>query len=203
MHVQRLAGVNGAFQALYGTDVRDPTADARIAEFCLSLPEEQFRSGGVSRRLIRRAMADRLPAEILASPRRGIDTADWFERLSGARARVFEALRLLEQSETASAVLDLPRMRRLADQLDQPAGRSGAQIDGLPSRAGTGADGGQVSALVRGQPRLVGPRWRRPVQLSVPFSTMSASSSAVHRPRGRMSRRIGMPEPATRPATLR
>jgi len=122
MHVQRLAGVNGAFQALYGTDVRDPTADARIAEFCLSLPEQQYRSGGESRRLIRRAMAGRLPAEILASPRRGIDTADWFERLSGARARVFEALRLLEQSETASTVLDLPRMRRLADQLDQPAG---------------------------------------------------------------------------------
>jgi asparagine synthase (glutamine-hydrolysing) len=121
MHVQRLAGVNGAFQALYGTDVRDPTADVRIAEFCLSLPEEQYRRGGVSRRLIRRAMADRLPAEILASPRRGIDTADWFERLSGARVRVFEALALLEQSETASAVLDLPRMRRLADRLDQPA----------------------------------------------------------------------------------
>jgi hypothetical protein len=70
-------------------------------------------------RLIRRAMADRLPAEILASPRRGVDTADWFERLSGARNQVFEALRLLEQSETASAVLDLPRMRRLADQMDQ------------------------------------------------------------------------------------
>jgi hypothetical protein len=34
---------------------------------------------------------------------------------------VFEALALLEQSETASAVLDLPRMRRLADRLDQPA----------------------------------------------------------------------------------
>jgi len=121
MHVQRVIGFNSAFQALYGTDIRDPTADARIAEFCLSLPEEQYRRGGVSRWLIRRAMVDRLPAEVLASPRRGIDTADWFERLSGGRAQVFETLRLLEQSETASTVLDLPRMRRLADQIDQPA----------------------------------------------------------------------------------
>jgi len=122
IHVQRLAGINGACQALYGTDIRDPTADARIAEFCLSLPEEQYRRGGVSRWLIRRAMADRLPTEILASPRPGIDTADWFERLSGARTRVFDTLRLLEQSETASTVLDLARMRRLANQMDQPAG---------------------------------------------------------------------------------
>jgi asparagine synthase (glutamine-hydrolysing) len=85
------------------------------------MPEEQYRRAGVSRWLIRRAMADRLPAEILASPRRGIDTADWFERLSGARTQVFDTLHLLEQSPTASTVLDLPRMRRLADQLDQPA----------------------------------------------------------------------------------
>jgi asparagine synthase (glutamine-hydrolysing) len=108
MHVQRLICVNSAFQALHGTDIRDPTADTRIAEFCLSLPEDQYRRGGVSRWLIRRAMADRLPTEILAGRRRGIDTADWFERLSGARDQVFEALRLLEQSETAAAVLDLP-----------------------------------------------------------------------------------------------
>jgi asparagine synthase (glutamine-hydrolysing) len=92
----------------------------RIAEFCLSLPEEQYRRAGVSRRLIRRAMADRLPAEILASRRHGIDTADWFERLSGARGQVFETLSLLEQSETARMALDLPRMRRLADQIEQP-----------------------------------------------------------------------------------
>jgi asparagine synthase (glutamine-hydrolysing) len=121
MHVQRLAGINGACQALHATDIRDPTADTRIAEFCLSVPEDQYRRAGVSRWLIRRAMADRLPAEILASPRRGIDTADWFERLSGARTQVFDTLHLLEQSPTASTVLDLPRMRRLADQLDQPA----------------------------------------------------------------------------------
>jgi len=121
MHVKRLAGINSACQALYATDIRDPTADTRIAEFCLSLPEEQYRRGGVSRWLIRRAMADRLPAEILASPRRGIDTADWFERMSGARTQVFGTLHLLEQSQTASTVLDLPRMRRLAEQMDQPA----------------------------------------------------------------------------------
>jgi len=121
MHVQRLAGINGACQALYATDIRDPTADTRIAEFCLSVPEDQYRRAGVSRWLIRRAMAGRLPAEVLASPRRGIDTADWFERMSGARAQVFDTLHLLEQSQTASTVLDLPRMRRLAEQMDQQA----------------------------------------------------------------------------------
>src|ERR1019366_3254886 len=29
MHVQRNAGINGAYSALFGVDIRDPTADAR------------------------------------------------------------------------------------------------------------------------------------------------------------------------------
>src|ERR1700727_272421 len=75
---------------------------------------------GVSRSLIRRAMADRLPAEIVNGTRHGIDTADWFERLSDARPTVDEELRLLERNETARAVLDLPRLRGLADTLGYP-----------------------------------------------------------------------------------
>ena len=116
--VHHISGINGAYSALYGVDIRDPTGDARIAQFCLSLPEEQCSRQGVSRSLIRRAMANRLPPQIVTGTRHGIDTADWFERLSDARATVQEELRLLDRSETARAVLDLPRLRRLADSLD-------------------------------------------------------------------------------------
>lgn len=119
MELQRDTGINGGYSALYGTDIRDPTADSRVAEFCLSLPEDQYRRDGVSRWLIRRAMADRLPGEILTSRRRGVQAADSYERLADARARVFEELAALEQNETARAALDLPRMRRLADRIDQ------------------------------------------------------------------------------------
>jgi asparagine synthase (glutamine-hydrolysing) len=118
--VHHISGINGAYSALYGVDIRDPTGDARIAQFCLSLPESQCSRQGVSRSLIRRAMADRLPAEIVNGTRHGIDTADWFERLSDARPTVDEELRLLERSETARAVLDLPRLRGLADTLGSP-----------------------------------------------------------------------------------
>jgi len=118
--VHHISGINGAYAALYGVDLRDPTADARIAQFCLSLPESQCARQGVTRSLVRRAMADRLPAEIAAGTRHGIDTADWFERLSGAASVVRQELRLLERSETARAVLDLPRLRQLADGLESP-----------------------------------------------------------------------------------
>ncbi|HEX4290486.1 MAG TPA: asparagine synthase-related protein [Trebonia sp.] len=118
--VHHVSGINGAYSALYGVDVRDPTGDARIAQFCLSLPEAQCSRQGTTRSLIRRAMAGRLPAEIVTGSRHGIDTADWFERLSDARDVVQEELRLLDRSETARAVLDLPRLRGLADTLGSP-----------------------------------------------------------------------------------
>lgn len=119
--LQRDAAINGGYSALFGVDIRDPTADVRVAEFCLSLPEDQYRRAGVSRWLIRRAMAERVPAEILARRRGpGIQAADWFERLSGARDQVRDELAALEGSELARAVLDLPRMRRLASRIDQP-----------------------------------------------------------------------------------
>jgi asparagine synthase (glutamine-hydrolysing) len=118
--VHHVSGINGAYSALYGVDLRDPTADARIAQFCLSLPESQCSRQGVSRSLIRRAMADRLPAAIVTGSRHGIDTADWFERLSDARPAVHEELRLLDRSETARAVLDLPRLRELANGMHSP-----------------------------------------------------------------------------------
>ena len=125
---QHVNVVNGAYAAMYGVDVRDPTADVRIAEFCLSLPAEQYSrrdSGrGGSRSLIRRAMTDRLPLETLAGTRRRavgpVDTVDRAERLSGACAAAHEELRLLNRNETARAVLDLPRLRNLADHFDAP-----------------------------------------------------------------------------------
>ena len=87
--------------ARFGVDLRDPTADVRVFDFCLSLPEEQYQCRGQRRRLVRRAMARRLPAEILDNPRRGPQAADWFERLAGAQPALLEALAEAERSDTA------------------------------------------------------------------------------------------------------
>lgn len=113
LHQDATCDITSGYQAQYGVDMRDPTADVRIIEFCLSLPEEQYLHDGVSRRLIRRAMAERLPVEVLANRQRGLQAADWFERLSGACSEVSTELTRLEQSELARHVLDLERMRQL------------------------------------------------------------------------------------------
>jgi asparagine synthase (glutamine-hydrolysing) len=99
--------------AAWGVDVRDPTADRRLVEFCLTLPAESFFLDGRPRELARRVLADRAPAEVLAEPRRGYQAADWAETLTSAR---HEVRRILSTSDVGrgAEMLDLARLRQLA-----------------------------------------------------------------------------------------
>ncbi len=113
-----------AYRAMFGVDTRSPAADARLAEFCLALPEEQFLREGEPRSLVRRAMAGRLPACVLENHRRGLQAADWFERLVAARVEVAACLQRMERSALARRVLDLGRLREALDRLPEVPGGS-------------------------------------------------------------------------------
>jgi len=115
-------------RASFGVDKRDPAGDQRIVEFCLSLPEDQFRRDGQSRLLIRRAMQGRLPPEVLNSTRRGLQAADWLDRLRAAQPTVDLTLQRLEKSELARRALDLGRLRRLAADLNRAGSDAERQL---------------------------------------------------------------------------
>ena len=104
-----------AFRAMFGVDFRSPLADVRLVEFCLALPEDQFLRDGKPRSLIRRAMANRLPPEVLLNRKRGLQAADWFKRLTGIRAELPAELDRLGECGLARRALDLARMRRLVE----------------------------------------------------------------------------------------
>jgi asparagine synthase (glutamine-hydrolysing) len=104
--------------ALTKVELRDPTADRRLIEFCLSLPMDQLIHDGVYRPLARRALADRVPETILNLPVRGYQGADWYARLRRA-----DALAILEEvaaSHTACQLFDIPKMRQAIDEWPSP-----------------------------------------------------------------------------------
>lgn len=103
-------------RTMHGVTPSDPFSDRRIFEFCLSLPDEQFLSKGIWRRLARRAFADRLSPEIITNYRRGAQNADWHARLNPNRDVLEAQVERLERSALASRILNVPQIRALSRQ---------------------------------------------------------------------------------------
>lgn len=95
----------------WGIDLRDPTADRRLIEWALQVPEEQYILDGEPRSLARRAFADRLPAVVLQEHRRGYQGADWHLGVTAARGAIAEELDSFTRCAAAGAVLDIERLR--------------------------------------------------------------------------------------------
>ena len=94
-------------------DYRDPTTDRRLVEFTFRIPAEEFISDGIPRTVARRALADRVPAEVLDTPLRGYQAADWHEWLNKAREEITAELDRIEMFEPSSEIIDTKRMRAL------------------------------------------------------------------------------------------
>jgi asparagine synthase (glutamine-hydrolysing) len=94
----------------YGLEVRDPTYDKRLMEFCFGIPDAQYRRNGHSRWLIRRALTGILPPEVLWNTRRGLQAADIGQRILHSQAEIVDALTQLERSALARHYLELPLM---------------------------------------------------------------------------------------------
>jgi asparagine synthase (glutamine-hydrolysing) len=97
-----------------GIDERDATADRRLIDFSFALPPEQLLDRGAYHPLARRALADRLPAELLDLRERGLQGADWYERFDKQQAR--DIAEELGASHAASELLDISRIRRTIEQ---------------------------------------------------------------------------------------
>ncbi|MES2441565.1 MAG: asparagine synthetase B family protein [Pseudomonadota bacterium] len=96
-------------------EMLDPFSDRRLAEFTLGTPERQFQRDGVRRWLARRALADRLPAELLAQTGRGRQIGEWYHLADSRREHTAEAIERLGKSPLASRILDVKHLKSLVD----------------------------------------------------------------------------------------
>ncbi len=104
---------NKGVLAGWGIDQRDPTADKRLVEYCLSVPTEQYCSKGVTRALAKGAFADRLPQAVLGERKKGYQAVDWHEGLTAGRGSIAAELDRLAPCAPAANVLDIERLREL------------------------------------------------------------------------------------------
>ena len=97
--------------AAYQLEVRDPTLDRRVIEFCWKVPNRQYCRGGERRRLLRRALRPFMPDAVLDDRRKGLQAADIGHRVVAQQAEIVALLDQLQKHPVAGAWLDIPRMR--------------------------------------------------------------------------------------------
>jgi asparagine synthase (glutamine-hydrolysing) len=102
-----------AILAGWGLDKRDPTADVRLIEFCLSLPTEMLLDARRRRPLARAALADRVPAAVLDRPGKGYQASDWHLALTRDLDRLHDLVDRIAADPLAASVIDTEMLRRL------------------------------------------------------------------------------------------
>lgn len=101
-----------AFGATFGLEVRDPTTDVTLLEYCLGVPEGLHTAGGGDRMMIRRGMAGILPDEVRWNTLRGRQSADVVPRLLEHPGEMARELHCMRKSSIVKEYLDLDAMER-------------------------------------------------------------------------------------------
>jgi asparagine synthase (glutamine-hydrolysing) len=119
----------GKLRAGYGIDTRTPAFDRRLVEFCIGIPDDQYRRKGRERWLIKRTMQGRLPDVVLSNTKRGYQAADWFARLTRERKHIAAEVKRLNGNPHVSEVIDLQRVSEVLDRwpAQEPSVFSGEQ----------------------------------------------------------------------------
>jgi asparagine synthase (glutamine-hydrolysing) len=103
-------------RANFGIDLRTPAFDRRLVEFCIGIPQDQYLRKGRDRWLIRRAMQGRLPDVVVSNTKKGVQSADWFERLWRERYQIGAELKRLAENSDIASIIDLQRLMAILEE---------------------------------------------------------------------------------------
>jgi asparagine synthase (glutamine-hydrolysing) len=101
----------------HSIEVRCPLLDHRLAEFAMQIPFAWNMKNGRGKQLLRAALADRLPSELLRLPKKGfgVPLANWFR----GSLRSFLRDHLTSRSFLTRGIVSEPFLRRLLDEHDR------------------------------------------------------------------------------------
>lgn len=120
-----------ALELLHDIPHRDPTAYRPLLEFCLAIPDDQFRRNGERRWLAKRMLRGMVPDIVLDEKRLGVQAADWHLRLGRDRVSLREELDGLSEDPAMAHRLDLRGLKAALDDWPAETPTGGAQRDRL------------------------------------------------------------------------
>ena len=115
------ADTDAAVDALYSVERRDPTGDRRVWEVALAQPEHVRRHNGVSRAVVRRAMAARLPQSVVSRQTTGLQFPDWLDRMTESRREIRCEIEAMRADDVCRRLIDIDLLDRLEKDWPHPS----------------------------------------------------------------------------------
>jgi asparagine synthase (glutamine-hydrolysing) len=96
----------------YGVEKRDPTADKRVLEYCLSVPNEGFfDENGNNKMLLKRTMKNRLPDKVLFERKKGLQSADIAYRALAEQQTISDLITQVSKNELFNEIVNTPKLQ--------------------------------------------------------------------------------------------
>ena len=108
--VDFVGDMGAAHRAQFSVERRDPTGDRRLIDFCFAIPQEQFLGNGEHRWLVKRALSDRLPENVLHNKLCGDQDPGWYERLDKSRQQLTSYITQWAGQPEKNRVLDIRKL---------------------------------------------------------------------------------------------
>lgn len=103
----------------FGFQINDPTANKKLIEFCLSIPDHFYRDMDNDRLLIKLAMKGKMPKTVLNNTLRGKQAADISFRVKDEFDDLKDIISESKQSFEMSNLIDLKKMEDFLDVLNK------------------------------------------------------------------------------------
>ncbi|XPV69675.1 MAG: asparagine synthase-related protein [Halarcobacter sp.] len=92
---------------LLGIEIQDPTTNIDLVNFCYGIPENQYIDKYNEKLLIKNAMKDLMPKEILWAKKRGQQSADLIEKFKQQEEQIGDNLSMIFNSTLCKEYLDI------------------------------------------------------------------------------------------------
>lgn len=95
----------------FGIELRDPTGDIDVIEYCLSIPNHAFFDKDLNNKyILKRMMQGHLPEQVLYSSKIGVQAADVWYRILQDKNQINELLDLVKTCPQVHEIMDLKKL---------------------------------------------------------------------------------------------
>lgn len=120
-----------AMEILHGIPSRDPTSYRPLVEFCLGIPDDQYLRHGERRFLARRMLKGKVPDMVLDEKRRGVQAADWYQRIYRQKDDLIREIDRLAEDAIMARRLNLSALRKAVFEMTEVSSKDGANLQWL------------------------------------------------------------------------